>query len=225
MVQVLTKKNDSPQKPTKPRCNFLSPIVVFLFVLCLNQPIPQSKAEVIACCSWVPGTQILWGGGGAAEAPAHVKNERPYSVSVTCPQSEPVDSMNGLRKPPHMTAFFFSFLSFFLFFFFFLMVEYFISSWYEKWDISSSYPSHFHLVFWRRVDLQCHVNFCCTAKRFSYTCVYIFFIFFSIMLYLRIVNTVAHAIQSDLAVYGHCFFFFFPEQKLSLPTTAKIPLL
>ena len=47
---------------------------------------------------------------------------------------------------------------------------------------------------WSTVDLQC-VHFCCTAKWFSYTYVYSFFIFFSIMVYHRILNIVSCAIQ------------------------------
>ena len=44
---------------------------------------------------------------------------------------------------------------------------------------------------WSIVDLQCCVNFWCTAKWFSYTYIYIFsFIFFSIMVYYRILNIV-----------------------------------
>ena len=38
---------------------------------------------------------------------------------------------------------------------------------------------------WSVVDLWCCVNFCCTAKWFSYTHIYILKIFFSIMVYHR----------------------------------------
>ena len=131
MVQVLTKKNDSPQKPTKPRCNFLSPIVVFLFVLCLNQPIPQSKAEVIACCSWVPGTQILWGRGGAAEGTCTCEK----GTSLQCVCNVPTVRTCWFNEwtskaTPHDSIFlFFSFFLSFFFFFFDGWILYFFMIW------------------------------------------------------------------------------------------------
>ena len=60
--------------------------------------------------------------------------------------------------------------------------------------------------YWNIVDLQCRVSFRCTAKWFSYTHIYTHiltfsFIFFSIMVYHRILNIVPCAIQYDLVVY------------------------
>ena len=50
------------------------------------------------------------------------------------------------------------------------------------WDSSSFY--------WSIIDLQCCLSFWCTAKWFSYTSIYLFFIiFFPIVVYYRILNT------------------------------------
>ena len=52
------------------------------------------------------------------------------------------------------------------------------------------WTNYFISIFWSVVDLQCCVNFCYTAKWFGYTHIYTFFIFFSIMVYPRILNIV-----------------------------------
>ena len=55
-------------------------------------------------------------------------------------------------------------------------------------------------VLCSRADLQCCVNFCSKPKSFSYIYIYenvylLFFVFFSITVYHRILNTVTCAIQ------------------------------
>ena len=55
-----------------------------------------------------------------------------------------------------------------------------------------------NVSYWSIVDLQCRVNFCCTAKWSSYTYTYTFFFtFFSIMVYHRILNIVPDTIQAS----------------------------
>ena len=53
---------------------------------------------------------------------------------------------------------------------------------------------YFFIFYWSIVDLQCCVNFCCTAVIQLYMYIF-FFILFSIMVYHRILNTVPCAIQ------------------------------
>ena len=50
----------------------------------------------------------------------------------------------------------------------------------------------FNVFYWSIVDLYCCISFWCTAKWFSYTCIYIFFTFSFIMVYYRTLNTVGH---------------------------------
>ena len=68
----------------------------------------------------------------------------------------------------------------------------------------STVENNIHTTFfksWSTADLQCCVNFCYTAKWFGYTYTNIFFIFFSIMIYYRILNIVPCATQQGLVVY------------------------
>ena len=59
-----------------------------------------------------------------------------------------------------------------------------------------------NLFYWSIVDLQCYINFCCTAKWLSYTYLYtFFFIFLSMMVYHRILNIVPCATQQNLVVH------------------------
>ena len=61
---------------------------------------------------------------------------------------------------------------------------------------SSYLHSFFFLLSWSRVDLQCCISFRCTAKWFSYTYLYIYFVrFFSLIGYYKILSIVACAIQ------------------------------
>ena len=59
----------------------------------------------------------------------------------------------------------------------------------------------FFFFNWSIVDLQYCVNFCYTVKLISVIHTYTFFIFFSIMVYHRILNIVPCAIQQNLVVY------------------------
>ena len=53
-----------------------------------------------------------------------------------------------------------------------------------------------------KLDLQCCVSFWCTAEWLSYTSIYaLFFIFFSITVYHRILTIAPRALQWDLGVY------------------------
>ena len=68
---------------------------------------------------------------------------------------------------------------------------------FESTVIDSFHHEYYDLVVlffffnWSIVDLQCCVNFFCTAWWLSYACVYtFFFILFCIMVYLRILGTV-----------------------------------
>ena len=55
----------------------------------------------------------------------------------------------------------------------------------NKNKVCFSYLKKF--FYWSIVDLEC-VNFCCRAKWFSYICIFFFFILFSIIVFLRILN-------------------------------------
>ena len=65
---------------------------------------------------------------------------------------------------------------------------------YPCWN-TSLFFSLFFFLNWSIVDLQCCVSFRCKAKWFRYTYIYFFFIFFSNMVYHRILNIVPCAIQ------------------------------
>lgn len=68
--------------------------------------------------------------------------------------------------------------------------------------------STFH---WSVFDWQVCVKYCCTAKWFSYMCVYILFlnIFFSIVtVYHGILNIVLCALEQDLVAYPFCIWKF-----------------
>ena len=48
------------------------------------------------------------------------------------------------------------------------------------------------------VDLQCCINFYCTAKRFSYLYTFLYFkVFFSVVVYLKILNILQLPVRSD----------------------------
>ena len=64
---------------------------------------------------------------------------------------------------------------------------------------------YIYIYKWRSVDLQCCVSFRCTAKRFSYTNIYIFFFrFFSSMGYYKILP------------YGRTLFSYFIDSSIYL---------
>ena len=80
--------------------------------------------------------------------------------------------------------------------------------------------------YWSIIYLQCWVNFCYTAKWLSFIYIHTFFIFFSIMVYLRILNIVPCAIQSDLVVhsfYINSFHVLIPNSQ-SIARSPHIPL-
>ena len=58
------------------------------------------------------------------------------------------------------------------------------------WPGALSMSNHIFKFYWSMLDLQGCVHFCFTAQWFSYTCV-----FFSIMVYYMILNTVPYDIQ------------------------------
>ena len=62
---------------------------------------------------------------------------------------------------------------------------------YSPWGRKESDTSE-----WLTVDLQSCVNFCCRAKWFSYICIFFFFILFSIIVFLRILNISVDSIFS-----------------------------
>ena len=74
------------------------------------------------------------------------------------------------------------------------------------------------LFYWCKVNLQCFVNFCYTTKWFNYICTF-FFIFFSIMVYPRILNIAP-------CVYSRALLFIHPlYNSLYLLTTNSNPSL
>ena len=76
------------------------------------------------------------------------------------------------------SLFLFIYMSLLFFFFNFIVIK-------PQCEIYSFFKN---LFYWSTVNLQCCVNFCCTVKWFSYTYIYILFIFFSIMVYHRILR-------------------------------------
>ena len=64
------------------------------------------------------------------------------------------------------------------------------------------YFDYFSFLFsWCITDLQCCINFCCTAKWFSFINIYIIFH----LVYHRILNIVPCGMQKDLVVYNSIY--------------------
>ena len=79
-----------------------------------------------------------------------------------------------------------------------------VSLWAE-WQHNMTWE--FFKIYWSIIDFQCCVNFCYTAK-WSAIHIYMyifahtfFFMFFSIMIYYRMLNIVPCALQEDLVVH------------------------
>ena len=72
------------------------------------------------------------------------------------------------------------------------------SPWGHKgWD-TTEVTQHAHT---HTVELQCCVNFCCTAKRLSFIYVYILFNILFHMVYRRMLNIVPFALASSLRIF------------------------
>ena len=74
--------------------------------------------------------------------------------------------------------------------------------------------------YWNKVDLQRCVNFCCTARWLSYTYITFLFIFFSVMVYHKILKS-SLCYRVGPCCYSRCVWnlrLLAPNSRLSLPS-------
>ena len=83
------------------------------------------------------------------------------------------------------------------------------------WNMNVTFFFHFYVFIWSTVELQCCVNYCCTAKWLSYTFIFIF----SIMIYHKILNIVP-VLYSYFVVYPFYICLF----NLLIPNSQSTPL-